>query len=112
METRARGTTGICHGFVQTQADRGSVSANDERPLKPGARNRSTLWRGLDGHGETCAARTPLGAAEGGPLRQAPYGARFLATLTMGLWRVMPPVDPRKGASPKVKTPPSEAISQ
>ena len=101
-----------CHGFVQTQADPGSVTANDERPVKPVGRNKSTFWRGLDGHGETCAARTPFGAAEGGPLRQAPYGARFLATLTMGLWRVMPPVDPTKGASPKVKTPPSEAISQ
>src|SRR5882672_6027896 len=61
----------IC-GFVQTQADTGSVTANDERPVKPVGRNKSTFWRGLDGHGETCAARTPLGAAEGGPLRQVP----------------------------------------
>ena len=31
---------------------------------------------------------------------------------TMGAARACPPVEPRKGASPKAKIPPSEAVSQ
>ena len=32
--------------------------------------------------------------------------------VTTGLFKLMPPVEPRKRASPKLNTPPSEAISQ
>ena len=31
---------------------------------------------------------------------------------TMGLFSAMPPMDPKKPASPKLKIPPSEATSQ
>src|SRR5207253_2916464 len=42
----------------------------------------------------------------------APVGQRIAAPLMIGLLRVMLPVEPRKGASPKAKIPPSEAMSQ